>query len=86
MTKKFKFIAFVRNSEYPLSDSFKMVVHVKNLEMAQAFFAFNGCYVCPNDLAFFVSPRQLARLKTFYNKPRHFDLFSLDVISYKALD
>lgn len=86
MTKKFKFIAFVRNTEYPSSDSLRMVFSVDSFEKARYFFSFNGCFVYPGDLAPFVSPRQLARLKTFYNKPRHFDLFSLDIVSFKALD
>ena len=85
MEKKFKFIAYVRNSVYPLSDCFKLVIDVAGANAARKFFIMNGTYICPDDLAPFISLRQLSRLKTFYNKPRHHDLFILDVRSYKSV-
>ncbi len=85
MEKKFKFVVFVRNSAYPLSDCFKMVVNVANTNVARKFFIMNGTYVCPDDLAPFITLRQLSRFKAFYNKPRHYDEFILDVHSCKSV-
>ncbi len=84
MEQKFHFIAYVRNSEYPLSDCFKMVINIAGINAARKFFLLNGTYVCPDDLAPFITLRQLSRFKTFYNKPRHYDLFFLDVRSCKS--
>lgn len=84
MTSNFKFIVYVRNEEYPRCDSLKMVVNIDNLESARKFFTMNGLYVCPDDLSSFVTPRQLSRFKAFYNRPRHFDLFVLNISSYKS--
>lgn len=85
MKQSFKFITFIRNSQYPSSDFFKVIVTIDDSELACKFFSMNGLYVCPEDLAPYVSPRQLARFKAFYNKPRHYDLFVLYVHSYKAV-
>lgn len=84
MKSKFQFIVFVRNEQYPSSDSFKMIVNIDNPDSARTFFTMNGFYVCPEDLAPFITPRQLSRFKTFYNQPRYYDLFVLDIRSYKA--
>lgn len=84
MKTNFKFIAYVRNEEYPSSDCFKVIVNIDNPEIARNFFGMNGFYVCPDDLVPFLTPRQLSRFKTFYNKPRYFDLFVLDIKSYKS--
>lgn len=83
MKSSYKFIVFIRNTEYPSSDFFKLVVTLDDLDLAREFFAFNGTYVYPGDLVPFITSRQLARFKAFYNKPRHYDLFVLTISSYR---
>lgn len=80
INSNFKFITFVRNSEYPSSDNLKLIVTLDDPELARRFFVMNSMYVCPDDLVPFILPRQLARFKTFYNKPCHFDLLFLTFI------
>lgn len=84
MKSIFKFIVYVCNENCPSSDSFKLIINIYDLELARKFFAMQGFYVSPEDLAPFITARQLARLKTFYNKPRHYDLFILSIRSYKS--
>lgn len=83
MKQVFKFIVFIRSVDYPSSDFFRVIVNVVGLEAARNFFVMQGCYVCPDDLSPYLSPRQLSRFKTFYNKPRHNDALVFTVHSYK---
>lgn len=83
MKQIFKFIVFIRNTEYPSSDFFRVIVSVEGLDAARDFFSLQGCYVYPDVLSPFLSSRQLSRFKTFFNKPRHYDSFILTVHSYK---